>query len=363
MAGGRQNTLDPESTMIQTRRTFLRLASSASVLPLLSLNRGIAAASPSPVLKPKRLRPGDTVGLVSPASITFDPALVDIVREVLTALELKMKLDPRALNRWGYFAGTDAERAEAINAMFADPDVNAVLALHGGWGSARVLPLLDYALIAKHPKILVGYSDITALLLALYARSGLVTFHGPTGNSTWNKFSADYFRRLVFEGEALTMENPKDVGDNLAQVQDRIRTITPGTARGRLAGGNLTVLSSIIGSEYLPDWKGHILFLEDIGEEIYRIDRMLTQLKLAGVLDKLSGFVFGKCTDCDVGSGYSSFTLEEVLNDHIRPLGIPAFHGSMIGHVKNKFTVPLGVEVEIDAAQGVISLLEPAVSD
>lgn len=349
--------------MNQSRRTFLHLASSASLLPFLGLERNGAEASPLPIVKPKRLEPGDTVGLVSPASITFDPVLIDIVREILTALELKMKLDPSALNRWGYFAGTDAERAGAINAMFADPDVDAVLALHGGWGSARVLPMLDYELIAKHPKIFVGYSDITALLLALYARSGLVTFHGPTGNSTWNNFSADYFRRMVFDGEALTMENPKDLGDNLAQVQDRIRTITPGTARGRLAGGNLTVLSSIVGSEYLPDWKGHILFLEDINEEIYRIDRMLTQLKLAGVLEKISGFVFGKCTDCDAGSGFSSFTLEEVLNDHIRPLGIPAFHGSMIGHVKNKFTVPLGIEVEIDATQGVITLLEPAVTD
>ena len=348
--------------MDQSRRTFLHLATAASLVPFLGSDRSAAASVSPPVLKPKRLRPGDTVGLVSPASITFDPVLIDIVREVLTALELEMKLDPRALNRWGYFAGTDVERAEAINAMFADPDVDAVLALHGGWGSARVLPLLDYGLIAKHPKIFVGYSDITALLLALYARSGLVTFHGPTGNSTWNKFSADYFHRMVFEGETLTMENPKDLGDNLAQVQDRIRTITPGTARGRLAGGNLTVLSSLVGSDYLPDWNGHILFLEDINEEIYRIDRMLTQLKLAGVLDKISGFVFGKCTDCDVGSGYSSFTLEEVLNDHIGRLGIPAFHGSMIGHVKDKFTVPLGVEVEIDAARGVIALLEPAVS-
>lgn len=349
--------------MSHSRRTFLHLASSASMLPLLSITGSATGHTPSRAFKPRRLKAGDTVGLVSPASITFDPVLIDIVREILTALELEMKLDPRALNRWGYFAGTDAERAAAINDMFADPEVDAVFALHGGWGSARLLPLLDYTLIAGHPKVFLGYSDITALLLALYARSGLVTFHGPTGNSTWNQFSADYFRRTVFDGEALTMENPKELGDNLAQVQDRIRTITGGSARGRLAGGNLTVLSSIIGSDYLPDWKGHILFLEDINEEIYRIDRMLTQLKLAGVLDKISGFVFGKCTDCDVGSGYTSFTLEEVLNDHIKPLGIPAFHGSMIGHVKDKFTVPLGVEVEIDAVRGTITLLEPAVTD
>ncbi|MBE0558032.1 MAG: LD-carboxypeptidase, partial [Proteobacteria bacterium] len=279
--------------MNHTRRTFLHQASAVSILPFLSLERLIAAPFRSAVRKPKRLKAGDTVGLVSPASITFDPELVDIVSEVLTALELNMKLDTRALNRWGYFAGTDEERASAINDMFADPDVDAILALHGGWGSARVLPFLDYELIARHPKIFLGYSDITALLLALYARSGLVTFHGPTGNSTWNQFSAGYVRRMLFQGEALTMENPKDLGDNLAQVKDRIRTITSGTARGRLAGGNLTVLSSIVGSDYLPDWEGHILFLEDINEEVYRIDRMMTQLKLAGVLNKISGIVFG----------------------------------------------------------------------
>jgi muramoyltetrapeptide carboxypeptidase len=346
--------------MNQTRRTFLRLASTIPILPLLALDRA-GGAFRSPIRKPKRLKAGDTVGLVSPASITYDPVLLDIMREVLAALELQMKLDPRALNRWGYFAGTDEERASSMNDMFADPDVDAIFALQGGWGSSRLLPYLDYGLIANHPKIFLGYSDITALLLALYARSGLVTFHGPTGNSTWNQFSVGYLRRILFAGEALTMENPKDREDNLAQVKDRIRTITPGKARGRLAGGNLTVLSSIVGSDYLPDWSGHILFLEDTNEEIYRIDRMLTQLKLAGILQKVSGFVFGKCTDCEVGSGYSSFTLEEILTDHFKPLGIPAFHGSMIGHVKDKFTVPLGIEVEIDAGLGTIAMLEPAV--
>jgi len=347
--------------MNHTRRAFLQLASSLSALPLLGLEGAIAGPLASAIRKPPRLKAGDTVGLISPASITFDPVLIDIVREILTALQLEMKLDSRALNRWGYFAGSDEERAAAINDMFADPHVDAIFALHGGWGSARVLPYLNYDRISRNPKIFLGYSDITALLVALYARSGLVTFHGPTGNSTWNHYSAGYVRRMLFDGEAFTMENPKDLGDNLAQVKDRVRTIAPGVARGRLVGGNLTVLSSILGSAYLPDWKGHILFLEDINEEVYRIDRMMTQLKLAGVLDKISGFVFGKCTDCDVGSGYSSFTLEEVLTDHIKPLGIPAFHGSMIGHIKDKFTVPLGIEVEIDATRGTIAMLEPAV--
>ena len=195
----------------------------------------------------------------------------------------------------------------------------------------------------------------------IYARTGMVTFHGPSGRSGWNTFTVDYVKRLLFEGESITYKNPDNVGDNLTQVKDRIQTIAPGKVSGRLVGGNLTVLTALIGSEYLPDWQGHILFLEDVGEGIYRIDRMMTQLKLAGVLDQISGFVFGKCTGCDADSGYSSFTLEEVLADHIKPLGIPAFRGSMIGHISNKFTIPLGVLAEIDASKGTIQLLESAV--
>jgi muramoyltetrapeptide carboxypeptidase len=157
------------------------------------------------------------------------------------------------------------------------------------------------------------------------------------------------------------MENPKTTGDNLVVTRDRIDTITPGTARGVLVGGNLSVLVAMFGSPYLPDWKGAILFLEDDGEQIYRVDRMMTQLKLAGVLERLAGFVMGKCTGCEPGSGYGSLTLKEVLADHLLPLGIPAFSGAMIGHIENKFTVPVGLPAEIDAGKGTLTLLEPAV--
>jgi len=157
------------------------------------------------------------------------------------------------------------------------------------------------------------------------------------------------------------MGNPKTKGDSQVVTRDRIQTITPGIVSGRLVGGNLTVLTAMLGSEYLPDWSGRILFLEDTNENIYRIDRMLTQLKLAGVLDKIAGFVFGKCTKCTPGDGYGSFTLEEVLNDHIRPLKIPAWSGAMIGHIDSQFTVPIGVRVAIDAERGTITMLEAAV--
>jgi muramoyltetrapeptide carboxypeptidase len=240
--------------------------------------------------------------------------------------------------------------------------VDAILCVRGGWGCNRILPLLDYKAIAAHPKIILGYSDITSLLTAIHARTGLITFHGPVGASTWNTFSLDFVRRVLFNAEAVAMDNPKATGDGLVVTKDRVQTLTPGTVSGRLVGGNLTVLTAMLGSAYLPDWSGTILFLEDTNENIYRIDRMLTQLKLAGVLDRISGFVFGKCTKCGPGEGHGSLTLEEVLNDHIKPLKIPAWYGAMIGHIDNKFTVPVGVRAEINAERGTITMLESAVS-
>ena len=207
----------------------------------------------------------------------------------------------------------------------------------------------------------MGYSDVTALLLGIHAKTGLVTFHGPYPLK--HKFSAAYMKRVLFDAEAAHMENPTDIDDDeTVQIEDRIQTITPGKARGRILGGNATVLTTIIGSEYLPDWSNSILFLEDVNEAVYRIDRMLTQLKLAGVLDQINGFVFGRCTECPPGDGYGSLTLEEVLRDHIEPLGVPAWRGTMIGHIDKQFTIPLGVEVEIDAEAGTIEMLEPGVA-
>jgi len=163
------------------------------------------------------------------------------------------------------------------------------------------------------------------------------------------------------DAKTVTMSNPKEKEDTLTQIKDRVNTIRKGTARGRLMGGNLTVLTTIIGSDYLPDWDNAILFLEDVNEDIYRVDRMLTQIKLAGILDQLNGFVFGKCTDCDPGGGYGSFTLDQVFDHHIEPLNIPAWSGAMIGHISEKFTVPIGVQAQVNATQGIIKTLEPAV--
>ena len=299
--------------------------------------------------------------MINPAGATFHPDDIALTEEILNALGLQAKHGPNLLNRRGYLAGTDQDRASDVNEMFADDEVNAVLTVRGGWGCNRLLPYLDYELIGRNPKIIMGYSDITSLLLAIFAKTGLITFHGPVGISTWNEFTLDYVRRILFNGEKVDLINPPDDNELNVQFDNRVLTITAGRARGILAGGNLAVLSAMVGSEYLPDWKGKIMFVEEVGEDIYRVDRMLTQLKLAGILQQLNGFIFGKCTNCRPGESYGSLTLEEVLDDHIKPLRIPAWYGSMIGHIEDKFTVPIGVEVEIDSDIGQIKMLEAAV--
>jgi len=319
-----------------------------------------AGAAP-PVVRPKRLRPGDRVGLVAPASANFRSVEIEIAQDVARAFSLEPRLGAHVRDRHGYLAGRDEDRAADVNAFFADPAVSAIFAIRGGWGCARVLPYLDWPAIRRNPKVVTGYSDITAINCALHARMGLVTFHAPNMTSDWPPFSVDLFRRVVFEGEAVTMANPPGNEERLVQRQNRTRTITPGRARGRLLGGNLTVLTALLGSPYVPALEGAILFLEDVKEEIYRVDRMLTQLRLAGLLGRVRGFVFGSCSECEPGEGFASLTLEEVLDEHVKPLGIPAYEGAMIGHQDQQFTVPVGALVELDATAGTIQMLEPAV--
>ncbi|MCP3964425.1 MAG: LD-carboxypeptidase [bacterium] len=318
-----------------------------------------AAAEERRILKPPRLRPGDRVGMINPARAAFRSEPVEVQAESLEAVGLVPVKGANFHKRRGYFAGTDEERADDVNAFFADPAINALFGT-GGWGSARVLPHLDFDLIRAHPKVVAGFSDVTALLNGIHAQTGLVTFHGPHPRAKW---SADYFRRVLFDGELVEFSNPREIPEHqLVQTRDRWATITPGKAHGRLFGGNLTVLAAIVGTPYMPDLTGGILFLEDINEEVYRVDRMLTQMHLAGLLDGLHGFVFGSCRDCEPDSTYGSLTLEEVLADHVAPLGIPAYRGAMIGHIPRQFTLPIGIEAEIDADAGSLRLLEPAVS-
>ncbi|MBE9143017.1 S66 peptidase family protein [Planktothrix mougeotii] len=332
------------------RRKFLAgltLTGIATQLPVLAQSVSVPR-----LLKPSRLNPGDTVGLVTPAS----PILKEHLKWIQLQLgqqELTVKVAPHVLSEYGYLAGTDQQRAADINQMFADPMVKGIIATGGGWGSSRILSLLDYDLIRQYPKIFLGYSDITALLLGLYSQTGLVTFHGLLGTSLWTPYSVSWLQKLLFDAQIITFQNPANI---------RVETLYPGQAQGQLIGGNLSVLSALVGSDYLPNWQGKILFVEDVGEDIYRIDRMLTHLKLAGILDQISGFIFSQCTSCTPGEGNEpSLTLWQVLTDLIQPLEIPAWYGSMMGHIRDQFTVPLGIEVEIDTKQGTIAMLENAV--
>ena len=342
------------------RRKFIGSTALAGLLlPLMGSVAGMAMAAPGSRLLPVALRKGDTVALVSPSSATDERMTLQRAREVMEALGCRVKAGAHYDARYGHLAGTDAERAGDINAAFADADVRAVVAVRGGSGAARLLTLLDYDLIRANPKALLGYSDITALHCAIHARTGLVTFHGPNGTGSWNSFNADQFRRLFFERELMQYRNLVDAGDELVPRRNRTLTITGGRAQGELVGGNLAVLTALAGSPYLPGFKGKVLFLEDVSEAPYRVDRMLTTLKLMGVLDDIAGFIFGECTDCDPGAGHGSLTLDQIFDDHIRPLGIPAYRGAMIGHIRQQFIVPVGGRVEMDADAGSFRLLEP----
>ena len=350
---------------MQRRKFIQNIGIGGLLLPLnpISLNATENNHFPKDALIPEALQEGDTIGIVSPASAIFESEPYEIAKESFEAMGLKVKFGKNTRNRYGHLAGTDEERAEELNEMFRDKSIKAIIALRGGSGAARILDKLDYEAIRKNPKIFIGYSDITALHLAIFEKTGLTTFHGPVAVSTWNSFSSDYLKRLLFEKEAITYNNPTEKGDELVQTKNRIRVIKEGTVKGELLGGNLSVLTGIMGSEYFPkDWTGKILYLEDVGEKIYAVDRMMTQLYLAGVFDQISGFVFGKCTDCDPGgSGYGSLTLEEVIDHYIKPLNIPAYSGAMIGHIDDNVTLPNGIEAVLDATNGTIKLLSPAV--
>lgn len=343
---------DLNPIIVNNRRNFIKQASTlALALPLF----GFEEAAPVPsIIKPPALKAGDTIAVTAPAGAIFNPNAVEKFTAILKGLGFNVVLGQTLHEKYGYLAGPDELRAKELNAFFNDKSINGIIAMRGGWGCARMLPYVDFEAMRNNPKVLMGFSDITALLLAAYTKAGLITFHGPVGYSSWNDFSVDYVKRTLMQKETVVMLQP-------AFCKDKLCTLTTGKTKGALAGGNLAVITNLIGSGYLPDWEGKILFLEETEEEVYRIDRLLTQLKLSGVLNKISGFIFGECVKCDPEEPEKSLTLQQVFDDHIKPLGIPAFYGSMIGHIENKFTLPIGIEAEMDAGTGMIRLSEAAV--
>lgn len=340
---------------MDNRRHFLKAAGFMAAAGLLSPTNAWATAFPPqiPKLKPAALKSGDTIAITSPAGAVWDAVQVETFSTILKGFGFKVVLGKTLSEKYGYFAGTDELRANELNALFGDKNIKGIFCMKGGWGCARLLDKIDFELIRQNPKVLIGFSDITTLLLAITAKTGLVTFHGPVGNSGWNEWTSAAFKRVVVNSVLAVFSNPSS--DQL------VTTINSGKATGELIGGNLTVIASLMGSTYLPDWKGKILFLEEVKEEPYSIDRMLTQLKLCGVLDAIGGFVFGSCAKCLAEEPQKAFTFHEVIVQHIKPLGIPAFYGAMIGHIENKLTVPLGINATMDADKGTVQLNEPAV--
>lgn len=354
------------SRRLDRRRFITTTALAAGALAAASLPfAGLGSALAQPGARPRRLLPvplgrGDTVGLVSPSSPVDEAFSLQYAREVLEALGFKVKTGAHYDQRRGHLAGTDLQRAGDLNAMFADRSVKGIVCVRGGAGAARLLPLLDYTAIAANPKVLLGYSDITALHNAIHAQTGLVTFHGPIASGSWTRFNVEQFQRLFFDRQLMEYRNESSDDEELVSRRNRTVTLNAGKASGELVGGNLAVLTGLAGSRYLPDFRGKILFLEDVDEAAHRVDRMFSTLKLMGALDAIAGFVFGQCSDCGpTGNGYGSLTVQQVLEDHIKPLGIPAYSGAMIGHIRDQFILPVGGRVELDADAGTLRMLEP----
>lgn len=345
--------------MLDRRTALLSLAATA-VAPIVVSARPRARSKTYP--KPHRLRSGDTVGLIAPASYVDSPERLARMEETVRSMDLVPKLAPNLLHREGYLAGPDRERAASVNAMYVDPEVRALWAVAGGWGCQRILPYLDFAAIDAHPKLLIGSSDITALHLALAARTHCPTIHGPNTAHSWGEGPRASFRALVFEAGTPTALNPPNP-DPLIPDPWPIRTLYPGKARGRLLGGNLSVLTALVGTPWLPSFAGAILFLEDTNEAEYRIDRMLVQLAQAGILKRVAGVIFGQCTNCrNPVPGYTGFTVDQVIEQHLAPLGVPVFQGAQIGHIAAQISLPVGAQVEIDADVGSIRVLAPVVA-
>jgi muramoyltetrapeptide carboxypeptidase len=318
--------------------------------------------------RPRHLSPSDTFGIVAPASAPPDPTAIDRAVATLEKLGYKVKLAPNVHQRLGFLAGHDRERAADLMAMFTDPKVRAILCVRGGYGTPRLLPLLDYNVIRQHPKIFVGYSDITALHCAFLTRARLISFHGPMLNSDFAhpampEFTLQSFLRTLSLTARPDTKSPFDIAQGYPS--DTVQILHGGVARGQLIGGNLSLLCSIIGTPWQPNFKGRILFLEDVGEQPYRFDRMLTQLLNAGLLQQVAGIAIGLNADCADPKAKTMKeyrqTLADVLKDRLLPLKVPMVTGLPFGHVPHNATLPVGIRAVLDANKGLLSLAESAV--
>ncbi len=347
------------------RRTLLQSVAAMTALgaaPLIVRSDEGKPDAVTRIIKPRRLEKGMTVGLVAPSSPPKESEGVRYGIDVLRSLGFKVKEGQHLFARNHYLAGDDQQRADDVNRMFTDPAVDAIFCLRGGYGTPRILPYIDYDAIRQNPKVITGFSDITGLINAIHARTGLVTFHGPVAQQGFSDYTlAEYKKVMVNPSAPVPIAGPPVVERREGQVEreNRITRFVGGKASGPLVGGNLSLLVTLMGTPYEPDFRGRILFLEDVDEAPYRVDRMLTHLWLTGKLQEVAGVVLGKFTKVDYDS--NTFNLEEVFEQRFSAMGIPVVRGLMIGHVSDRASVPLGVRAELDGDAGTLTLLEAAV--
>lgn len=313
--------------------------------------------------RPRRLSPGDTIGIVAPASAPPDPTSIDRAVAVLEGLGFRVRLAPYVRQRRGFLAGTDRERAGDLMRMFTDRGINAILCVRGGYGTARLLPLLDYRVIRAHAKIFVGYSDITSLHCALLTKAKLISFHGPMLNSDFiqpamPKFTLQSFLRTLTQASAAG-------GISQGYRRKTVKALRRGVARGPLIGGNLSLLCTTLGTPWQPSFRGRILFLEDVGEAPYRFDRMLTQLLNCGLLQQVAGVAIGLNAGCEDPQALRTKeyrqTLEDVLNERLLRLRVPVLTGLPFGHLPHNATLPVGAAATLDGNRGELFLDKPGV--
>jgi muramoyltetrapeptide carboxypeptidase len=312
--------------------------------------------------KPGRLSAGDTLGIVSPSSPSTRDSDLERLRRWAAEHEFEIKVFEHARDRYGYLAGTDEARAHDITAAFADPDVDAIVTMRGGTGGWRMVPHVDYDVVRANPKLFTGYSDITALHLAIGSMADLVTFYGPSASSFIGRGASQYTLRHFLRAAC----DPAPLGEVEKDPDDPFTwSITPGIAEGPLRGGCLTLIAQSLGTPWEIEWDGCIVFVEDVNEEPYRIDGYLTQLKLAGKLDGVAGFVVGEHVDCGPRQfrpsyAYGTFSTEEVYRQHLETLGVPVMVGLPCGHGKHLATLPLGAQARLDANRMTLEVIEAA---
>lgn len=311
------------------------------------------------VIKPARLKKGDTIGLISPASSPDDLSRVEESTRYLEKLGYKVKIGKNVGNYYGYLAGTDDERLEDLHSMFSDKTVKAIMCLRGGYGAFRLLDKINYKMIQKNPKIFVGYSEITALQNAIFSKTGLITFAGPMPAvdfvNSISPFTEEWFWKVVTSN--------KKIGKVKYPENSKMPFINKGTANARILGGNLAVFSTMLGTDFFPDMKDKILLLEDIDEKPYKIDRMLNQLRLAKVFKGLKGVILGRFVECyEQDPNKKTLTLGEVIEHYFKVLKIPTIYTFPHGHIKDFITIPMGLKIGLNATKGTVEFLESAVS-